>query len=126
MRVLAVFLAACAILGAAGAIDPSDGGDSKLSLLPIFAVMLAAGVFLFVHAQRRQRRDQRVALEGRLLALAQGSGILTVPHVVVALSLTSEEAKAALSQLSKDGLAEFDVDAEGAPIFRVRKFPPAG
>ena len=123
MRVAGVVLAVIGVLGFFGSFDADEKGHRPLELLPIFAIMLAVSVFLLVRAHQRSRRDQAVALEGRLISLGQATGVLTVAHVVAALSLTSDEAKAALTLLTRDGLAEFDVDAEGAPIYRIRKLP---
>jgi hypothetical protein len=124
MRVVAGCSALFAVVMLAGSFSPDHPEERGIVMvLTLFSAALSA--LLFVRAHQRSKRSRMVSLDRRLLALAQGTGILTVPHVVAALSLTSDEAKAALSQLSKDGLAEFDVDAEGAPIYRVRKLPPA-
>ena len=124
MRVAATLLALFALVMVAGSFSP-DHPEERGIVLVLAAAATAVAVFLFVRARKQATRDTTVALDSKLLALAQGTGgVLTVAHVVAALSLTSDEAKAALSQLSRDGLAEFDVDAEGAPIYRVRKLPP--
>jgi hypothetical protein len=125
-RIAGVVLAVIGLLGLAGSFDVNKQGHRPLELIPIFLLILAAAVFLFVRGQRGSTRDRRVALEKELLYLAQPSGTLTVAQVIARMSLTSDEAKAALVQLEADGLAEFDVDAEGMPLYRVRKVPPPG
>lgn len=124
MRAVAVGLTLFAIVMIAGSFSPVHPEERGIVLV-LAVASIAGAVFLFVRAQRRSTHDESVAMNRKLLALAQGTGFLTVPHVVAELSLTGEEAKAALTRLSRDGLAEFDVDAEGAPIYRVRKLPPA-
>jgi hypothetical protein len=123
MRVVAVMLALFALVMIAGSFSPIHP-EERGTVLVLAAASAAAAVFLFVRARERSTHDESVAMNRELLALAQGTGFLTVPQVVAALALTGDEAKAALTQLSRDGLAEFDVDAEGAPIYRVRKLPP--
>jgi hypothetical protein len=123
MRVVAVGLALFALVMLAGSFSPEHPEERGIVLMLAVPAM-ATAVFLFVRARKMSTHDRSVDLNRKLLALARGTGVLTVAQVVAELSLTSDEAKAALTQLSKDGLAEFDVDAEGAPIYRVRKLPP--
>jgi hypothetical protein len=124
MRVAGAMLAIFGVLGFAGSFDVNAQGKRQLQLLPIFLLMLAAAAFLWIRANRQSSRNRRVTLDRKLLSLGQESGALTVAQVVAGLQLTSEEATAALTQLTRDGLAQFDVDAEGAPIYRVSKLPP--
>jgi hypothetical protein len=122
MRLVAVGLALFALVMFAGSFNPAHPEERGVVLM-LAAPATAVAVFLFVRARRMSTHDRSVVLNRKLLSLAQGAGFLTVAQVVAELSLTSDEAKAALTELSRDGLAEFDVDAEGAPIYRVRKLP---
>ena len=97
MRVTGVMLAIFGVLGFAGSFDVNAQGKRQLELLPIFILMLAAAGFLWVRANRQSSCNRRVVLDHKLLSL---------------------------TQLSRDGLAQFDIDADGAPIYRVSKLPP--
>ncbi len=74
-----------------------------------------AGARVVVGTVRLQR------LQRKLLLLAQETGRLNAAEVVAGLSLTREEADAALTKLARDGLAELDLDENGAPVYRVQK-----
>ena len=46
---------------------------------------------------------------------------LTPAMIQAALGMEKAEADAALTRLRQDGLAEFDVDESGTPVYRVQK-----
>ena len=117
-RLLAIGLLVFGGLGFGGVLlDPP--GQRDWSLMAVFVPMISGAIALWIHAARRSARDARVERNRRLLELGRKSGTLTVADVVVGLSLTSEEANAALTQLSRDGLAQFEVDGEGASIWKL-------
>jgi len=121
-RIVAIALLVIGVLALFGSFDEGPKGVREVA--PIALVMLAVGVFLLIQVQRRVARRRKISLNRKLLELAQATGTLTVPQVVAGLSLTGDEAKAALTGLSHDGLAQFDIDAEGAPVYRVSKLRP--
>ncbi len=118
-RLLGVAIGVFGLLGVLGV--AMDKPEVRSYPVAIFcALIIVAGAAVVWWGQRRAVRDARVEVSRKLLALAQKSGKLTVAQVVASLSLTSEEATAALTQLSRDGLAQFDVDEQGATIYRVQ------
>jgi hypothetical protein len=79
------------------------------------------GVYMIYRAQLRIARNESVVLNAKLIELGQATGTLTVAQVVAKLSITADEANEALKGLTRDGIAQFDVDDTGAPIYRVQK-----
>ncbi|MBS2022831.1 MAG: hypothetical protein JST92_10495 [Deltaproteobacteria bacterium] len=120
LRITAILLMAFSAIMLFGVAVAPKPGDFVPALM-VLGVGIG-GFYLFLHARKRDARDEQVALTGRLLALAEKSnGALSVAQVVAALSLTADEARAALTQLSRDGLATFEVDEQGTAIYRVQK-----
>jgi ABC-type multidrug transport system fused ATPase/permease subunit len=121
-RVTGLVVAIFALLGMIGCFtDRGPDGRVQVSLVIFFALGLAAAGWLFYHAAQRSGRDARVALSQKLLALGRATGTLTVAQVIASLSLTKQEASDALTQLSRDGLATFEVDSEGSPLYRIAR-----
>jgi hypothetical protein len=85
-------------------------------------LVLVAGVllglwFAFGRALTAGRRKKREVQ--KLLALAAAEGTLTPQMIQAALGYSKEKADKALAGLRKEGLAEFDVDGTGSPVYRV-------
>jgi hypothetical protein len=85
----------------------------------IIAGVLLGLWFVFGVGRRKSRRNK--AEVQKLLALAAKDGTLTPAMIQAALGMEKEEADAALTRLRQDGLAEFDVDESGTPVYRVQK-----
>ena len=124
--VLVMKLSALAVIAFGGVmllgtvVDTAVAHPSVPAVLVCLAI-IAAGALLFWRAQVLATRELNIARNRKLVALAQKSGTLTAAQVELALALTSAEANRALSHLVQEGLAQFDVDAEGAPIYKVAK-----
>lgn len=88
--------------------------------LVIFAGVLVGLWFAFGWKRGRGRRRRKAEVQ-KLLALAAKDGTLTTAMIQAALGFDKEAADRALTDLRKDGLAEFDVDESGAPVYRVSK-----
>jgi len=123
LRVSAVLLGVAGLFGLVGVFQDSSPGTQPLSLLPISVITLGLAAWLYLRAGRMAARARRVEESRKLLALAGEPGTLTAAQVMSALALTREEAEAALTRMSREGLARFDIDAEGTPIYRVAKLP---
>lgn len=121
LRLLALLLISFGLLGALGTLVEPDAAQRSLPAVVIFGASIAGGISLGVRAQKLAARARSVALNRKLVALAQKTGTLTPAQVEVSLSMTADEAAAALSHLSSQGLAQFDLDAEGVPVYRVQK-----
>jgi hypothetical protein len=67
-----------------------------------------------------QKKMRRAEVQ-KLLALAAKDGMLTPAMIQASLGMDKKEADEALTDLRKEGLAEFDVDENGAPVYRVSK-----
>ncbi len=101
-------------------VDTSVPHASVAAVLVCLAI-IAAGALLFWRAQVLAVRQLNIERNRKLVALAHKSGTLTAAQVELALALTAAEANRALSHLVQEGLAQFDVDADGAPVYKVAK-----
>ena len=88
-------------------------------------MVILAGVMLglwFAFGWRAKRRQKlKLAEVQKLLALAEKDGLLTPAMIQAALGVEKAQADDALTDLRKEGLAEFEVDENGAPVYRVSK-----
>jgi len=110
-----VIVAVVAALGLIG----SRGKDLPVTIF--FAAVLAGAAFSWISAVRGARRAERSAEVQKLLALAAGDGTLTPAMIVAGMGMSKDEADAALLMLRESGVAEFDVDEHGTPVYRVAK-----
>jgi hypothetical protein len=87
-----------------------------LWLVIIAGVLIGLWVALWPRFGRRRRHRLEVQ---KLLALAAKDGTLTPAMLQASMGLSKEDAEGQLVELRKEGLAEFDVDEEGKPRYRV-------
>jgi hypothetical protein len=120
-RIVGVLLVVFGLLGIFGVVDGKERAVARFWLLVVFAIPVAGGAAVFRSASRHDKRLAVVSEQQKLIALGAESGTLTATRVVVALGWTKEEADAALTRLRASGLAEFDVDEAGAPVYRLSK-----
>lgn len=123
LRACAVLLGVAGLFGLVGVFQDGVPGAQPVSLLPICVLTLGLAAWLYLRATRLAERAARAEQGRKLLALADASGALTAAQVMNALALPQEEAEAALTRLARDGLAAFEVDAAGTPVYRVVKLP---
>lgn len=89
-----------------------------MRLLLILLLLVLVIVWFATRGGQRKKRDAEVQ---KLLAMAAKHGSSLSPPQLMANGYTKEEAEAALMHLRSEGLAEFDVDEHGQPVYRVSK-----
>ena len=119
-RVFAVILTVVGVMGLLGTVIGKDPARSVVALSIFFALMVGAGVLLFRNALRAGKRAEEKAEVHKLLVLAGEHGTLAPPQLIAA-GYSKEEAADALKLLKQSGLAEFDVDDTGTPVYRLHK-----
>ncbi len=85
----------------------------------IFAGIVIGLVFAFGWMRSSRRRRRREVQ--KLLALAAKEGTLTPAMLQAALGYSKEGAEKALGRMRSEGLAQFDVNDSGEPVYRVEQ-----
>jgi hypothetical protein len=91
------------------------------AILAVIVAGVLLGLWLAFGWRKARRSRARRAEVQKLLELAAKDGTLTPAMLQAALGWDKEKAETALSGMSKDGLAQFDVDESGAPVYRVEQ-----
>ena len=119
-RLAAIVIGVFASFLLLGAVIDSDPPGKKAALILFALAILAACVALWRSAQKTVAKNRERAEVQKLLAMVGDQGTLATPQLVAA-GYTREEAEEALKRLQDSGVAQFDVDETGTPVYRVHQ-----